>query len=80
MHDKSWCEEALEIETSHVQCLSLILLKANRIQSETWMMNNPIEIRKIEHGMELELPKECFVPDKTQIMTLYLQLMSCKLS
>lgn len=58
MFEKSWCDEILEIETQHVQCMALILDYAFKIKNEQWMFNNPIEYRKNEHGAEYELPNE----------------------
>jgi hypothetical protein len=32
LFDKQWCEETLEMETVHIQCLSLILEYGHRIK------------------------------------------------
>lgn len=58
MFEKSWSEEALEIENQHLQSLSLILEFSHKIKNEQWMINNPIELRKNDHGVEFELPNE----------------------
>jgi hypothetical protein len=48
-------DEMNEIESQHIQSLSLILEYAHRIRKE-WMVDNPIEMKKNEHGVEYELP------------------------
>lgn len=54
--DKGWLDETLQIEIVHMQCMSLILVYSHRVKSDTWMQNNPLELRKVDHGCEVELP------------------------
>ena len=66
INDKTWCEESAEIEINHVQCLSLILVFAHRIKSETWMQKNPAELRKNDHGVENDIPPEFSMTPNTR--------------
>ena len=56
--DKQWAQDTLEAENTHVVCMSLTLIFSHRIKSETWMANNPIDMRKNEHGVETDVPAE----------------------
>jgi hypothetical protein len=54
--DKGWLDETLQIEIVHMQCMSLILVYSHRVKSDTWMQSNPLELRKVDHGCEVEIP------------------------
>jgi hypothetical protein len=56
MTERQWLEETIAVENTHVECLSLILVLAHRIKSDSWMVNNPIEMRKNDHGVENDVP------------------------
>ena len=56
LSDKAWIDDTLSLETVHMQSMSLILVYAHRIKSDTWMQNNPLESRAVEHGNDFELP------------------------
>lgn len=56
LFDGKWADAMLEIEVQHLTLCSLIVLYAPKINKEQVFQLNPIEQRKVDYGMETELP------------------------
>jgi hypothetical protein len=80
--DRQWCEDTLDIEQGHVLCMSLILLFGHRIKSETWMRDNPLDHRRVDHGLEYDVPPEYSLSMvlKEAYKAIYLRLLEVKLA
>lgn len=61
--------------------MSLILLFGHRIKSETWMRENPLDHRRVDHGLEYDVPPEYSVSMalKEAYKGIYLRLLEVKL-
>ncbi|CDW84137.1 UNKNOWN [Stylonychia lemnae] len=87
MFEKSWIEDIFEIESQHLQSLSMILRfshKIKNITNDSYMSENTIELKNQDYGVRYDLPVEIgqIISQQTKdyIKNHYILMMSSVLS